>query len=69
MRKVKSISLWYALFSIIWGVLAGMVWYSGGRVGEALMVGVISTIFYLEGKLISNLYYEKREYKPQELKK
>ena len=69
MRKVKSISLWYALTSIVWGVSAGIVWYGGGRAGEALIVGVISTIFYLEGKLITNLYYEKREYKPQELKK
>ena len=65
-KKVKSISLWYVLISIVWGFAIGIVWYKGGRAGEALIVGVISTIFYLEGKLITNLYYEKREYEIKE---
>ena len=66
MKKVKSISLWYMLISIIWGLAIGIVWYKGGRAGEALIVGIISAIFYLEVRLITKLYYEKREYEIKE---
>jgi len=61
MNKVKSISVWYVLRGIIFGIGCGYIWI-WSRLGEGIIIGMAMMILLLLSHLITNLYYEKREY-------
>ena len=61
MKKVKSINIWYALWGIIFGISCGYIWI-WSRLGEGIIIGMAMMMVFLLSRLITNLYYEKREY-------